>query len=235
MNDLHIADRVNGSPRPFTPVFGGESSSATARLPSVSGDFSVVSARPPPAFGDSSSALARPGSAPRPANTLVKGDSFGYSSMGSPIPKGLSLHASFDDGQNRPMMPLSSFGSFQSEASSHRSDIGDRQSFDMNRDSMRSIMTGYTSPSPFGSISSVGSVLPPGSAVPTWTPAEDRFLLDCYEKYKSCGSYAPFHVSATRPPPYQATKIVRKQAIAFWNIYNDQPAKHQLERWIGLP
>lgn len=233
MNDLQIADRVNGSARPSTPVFG-ESSSATARPPPVSEDFSIVSARPP-AFGDTSSVLPRPGSAPRPANTLVEGGSFGYSTIGSPKLKSCSLRASFDDGNNRPMVPLLSFGSFQSEASSHQSDIGDRQSFDMNRDSMRSIMTGYTSPSPFGSISSVGSVLPPGSAVPTWTPAEDRFLLDCYEKYKSCGSYAPFHVSASRPPPYQATKIVRKQAIAFWNIYNDQPAKHQLELWIDLP
>ena len=220
MNDLQIADRVNGWPGPSTPVFR-ESPAATAR--------------PPPAFGDSSTVLARPDSAPRPANTQVEGGPFGYSNVGFPMPKVRSLRASFDNGQARPMMPQSSFGSFQSEASSHQSDIGDRQFFDMNLDSMRSVMTGYTSPSPFGSISSVGSVLPPGSAVPTWTPAEDRFLLDCYEKYKSCGSYAPFSVSATRPPPYQATKIVRKQAIAFWNIYNDQPAKHQLELWIGLP
>lgn len=234
MNDLQIVDRVIGSARPCTPIFG-ESSAATACSPSVSGELSAVSARPPPAFGGSSSFSARPGRAQRAANTQVENGSLGYSNMGSPRPKGRSLRASFDDGQTRPTMPQLSFGSFQSEASSHQSDIGDRQSFDMNRDSMRSVMTGYTSPSPFGSISSIGSVLPPGSAVPTWTPAEDRFLLDCYEKYKSCGSYAPFSVSATRPPPYQATKIVRKQAIAFWNIYNNQPAKHQLELWVGPP
>ena len=234
MNDLQIADRVNGSARPSTPIFG-ELPAAMARPPLVSGDLSDVSARPPAAFGDSSTFSARLGSAPRAANTEIENGSLGHYNMGSPMPKGRSLRASFDDGQTRPTMPQSSFGSFQSEASSHHSDIADRQSFDLNRDSMRSVMTGYTSPSPFGSISSVGSVLPPGSALPSWTPAEDRFLLDCYEKYKSCGSYAPFSVSATRPPPYQATKIVRKQAVAFWNIYNDQPAKHQLELWIGHP
>lgn len=220
MNDLQIVDRANDSARPSTPRFA-ESSAATVHLP--------------PAFADSSTFSTRACSAPRPANTQVENSSLGYSNMGSPMPKDRSLRASFDDGQTRPMLPQSSFGSFQSEASSHQSDIGDRQSFDMKRDSMRSVMTGYTSPSPFGSISSVGSVLPSGSAVPTWTPSEDRFLLDCYEKYKSCGSFAPFSVSATRPAPYQVTKIVRKQAIAFWNIYNDQPAKHQLELWIGLP